>query len=328
MSSTTYSRGPREFKEAELEYCSMISGMHQEAASNGEQQVENESFMKFTVFTVEGNEPPQKRSSDSILLFHFFRLPLEHNVGPSFFRADLSRYARPPPRRVPLRRMGTDTRRAVRAAQVTAHAKASLTARLGSAQLGSARARPCSLPGVRPGRAGPGAERSGGAAAAAGRPCPLRGPGGTAGLPPHLRPRRASGGAAPLPGTAGSRGPPRNGARRRAPAAAFFAGHGQRARRGAVPGRAGTCSRWPATERPRTAQAEGGERRKEPRRCSRGRPPSRPHGGLVSPSSLPPAPPGREQAVLGRPWERWAAAPESQVCCHLHGRGLSVSCPA
>lgn len=42
LSSTTHSTGPREFKEAELEYCSMISGMHQEAASSGEQQEENE----------------------------------------------------------------------------------------------------------------------------------------------------------------------------------------------------------------------------------------------------------------------------------------------
>lgn len=44
MSSVPYSTGPKEFKEAELEYCSMISGMHEEAASNGEHPEENERY--------------------------------------------------------------------------------------------------------------------------------------------------------------------------------------------------------------------------------------------------------------------------------------------
>lgn len=44
MSSTTYSTGPKDSKEAELEYCSMISRMHEEDASNGEQPEENERY--------------------------------------------------------------------------------------------------------------------------------------------------------------------------------------------------------------------------------------------------------------------------------------------
>lgn len=44
MSSTTYSTGLKEFMEAELEFCSVISWMNEGAASNGEKPEDNERY--------------------------------------------------------------------------------------------------------------------------------------------------------------------------------------------------------------------------------------------------------------------------------------------
>nr|XP_021383592.1 collagen alpha-2(I) chain-like [Lonchura striata domestica] len=236
MSSTTYSTGPTEFTEAELEYCPMISGMHEDTENNGEQPEENKSFRKFTIFTVEGNEHPQKRSSASIPVFHFVLKPL---LVVRLFTADLSCSGRAVPWQDG---HGLKDGRSGRGGHGSRRWVTYRSARLGSAAL-AARSEAGRSPAWRSGAAQP----RGGPALC----------GGPAVLPAS---RRTCGRAAAAAGPAGHLRPPSS------PGTGGTAT--ERGAAGSAPAAPGPQSSGPSSP-PRTAQAAGGQRREGTRACSR-----------------------------------------------------------